>query len=190
MIKSAAQSSILNDTRYTSMSAGVVPSTEYLIESRILVSNTSSIIFNNLAQFAGVYKHLKIVMSTRREIAGTLAWNFLKFNGSSSGYRGHQLAGDGGAVGSGVFSEGDRIIVGLTFGNTAASGAYGAHEIDILDAFSSSKNKVVRGLYGSSYIVLGSGVWLNTEPITNIEIASMSDTFLAGSRFSLYGVTA
>ena len=49
MIKSASRSSLVEDVKYTSMSAGVVPSSEYLIESRVLDTAVPSITFDNLS---------------------------------------------------------------------------------------------------------------------------------------------
>ena len=98
MIKSAAQSSLLNDTRYTSMSAGVVPSSEYLIESRVLDTAVSAITFDNLAQYAGVYRHLQVVMIARVD-QSTARDLLITFNGvGGTSYSGHRLLGNGSSV--------------------------------------------------------------------------------------------
>jgi hypothetical protein len=82
----------------------------------------------------------------------------------------------------------------LAASNSSTSNAFSTSVIDILDAYSSTKNKTVRILGGfadgaNSRMRLGSGAWLNTASITSISITDgESQSFVAGSRFSLYGI--
>jgi hypothetical protein len=76
--------------------------------------------------------------------------------------------------------------------NTTAS-AFGAGVIDILDAYSTTKNKTMRTLNGLSggevNIRVGSGLWRNTNAITSVTIFDADSTNLVtGSRFSIYGI--
>ena len=193
MIKSASRSSLVEDVKYTSMSAGVVPSNEYLIESRILDTAVSEITFNNLDQFAGTYRHLQIVASYRCS-ASTEGYLALQYNGvTTSSYRQHMLEGNGSTVtssadGSAVSNSYLGVIPG-----TSQTGAWGAMTLDILDAYSTSKNKVLRRLSSGAWreITFGSGLFNSTAQVSSIRLFDIAGSnFLAGSRFSIYGVTA
>jgi hypothetical protein len=193
MIKSAAQSSILNDTRYTSMSAGVVPSSEYLIESRVLDSTTPSITFDNLGQYSGVYRHLYLVSSARGTRSSTEDAMLLRFNGdSATNYSTHWMEARGSSVTSGAVASYSAVIIDVIPCATFSANAFSASMTDILDAFSTVKNKTVRSLCGAALpiVSLQSGFWRNTTAITSITVLAASGSLVAGSRFSLYGVTA
>lgn len=189
MIKSASRSSITNDQKYRSMLAGTVPSSEYLIESRVLDTAVPSITFDNLSQFAGVYKHLQISMVAQSTQGGTGSGGvvaILSLNGSAM-TKNHYLYGQGTTVLSGVG-------VGGFFINLVRSGStnqFSASVADILDPFSTTKNKTVRWFGGyPNELCLASNLWQNTNAITSITISASADSFSIGSRFSLYGVTA
>jgi hypothetical protein len=187
MIKSAAQSSILNDTRYTSMSAGVVPSSEYLIESRVLDTAVSSVTFSDLAQYAGIYKHLQIVMVSRVD-QSTARDLLMTFNGvGGTSYSGHRLLGNGSTVTSGARSSSSSMFIGFVDGDQFTAGV-----IDILDAYG-NKNKTVRsfvGTYGfAREVMICSGLFVSTNTISSITLFPGVNNYVAGSRFSLYGVT-
>jgi hypothetical protein len=205
MIRSAAQSSLLNDTRYTSMSAGVVPSSEYLIQTAFITENTPSVTFD-VSSFAGVYKHLQIVVVARSShSAANRTSGAIRLNGNSgANYATHLLHGNSSTVSSAAFTSQsfmrNIMFFGALPGSSNTANAFGAAIVEILDPYNTSKNTTVRVLHGSaqtdSRLSLASGVWLNTESLTSIEIAPNEDaswgssSFIAGSRFSLYGVTA
>jgi hypothetical protein len=82
---------------------------------------------------------------------------------------------------------------GWAASSTAASNIFGASVVDILDPFESSKNTTVRTLNGGAGFGVGliSSFWNNTASVTSISlIPGTGANFVAGSRFSLYGVTA
>ncbi len=196
MIKSASRSSITNDQKYRSMLAGAVPSNEYLIESRILDTAVSSVVFDNLAQYAGTYKHLQIVFSAKSTF--TTYDNsslYVYLNGDTgSGYRGHYLFNSSTTVISGT-DAGVAPLGVISSSRSDVPNRFGAGIIDILDAYSTTKNKTMRSLTGtigtdSPYIMLLSGARFNTESISTIELRSNTNNLAIGSRFSLYGVTA
>ena len=64
--------------------------------------------------------------------------------------------------------------------------------LDILDPFVSSKNTTIRSLAGKAQtnplIHMESGFWMNTAAVTSITIDGDYSSFVAGSRFSLYGL--
>ena len=189
MIKSASRSSITNDQKYRSMLAGTVPSSEYLISSTVLDVNTPSVTFD-VSSFAGVYKHLQITY-VARSTSGETGF-FIRFNGDgSSSYRTHYLLGDGSSVSSSTFGPDPRGQIGLLAGSGASANDYRGGIIDLLDPYSASKNTTVRGFSSSqSVVILMSVLWLNTAPVSSIQLTPDNGNFVAGSRFSIYGVTA
>jgi cytochrome P450 len=76
-------------------------------------------------------------------------------------------------------------------GNTATASAFGAGVVDILDSYSTTKNKTIRAFYGkataSNRIALSSGFWNNTAALTQVRFSAIG-SFVTGSRFSLYGI--
>lgn len=192
MIKSASRSSITNDQKYRSMLAGAVPSSEYLIESRVLDTAVPSITFDNLAQFAGVYKHLQIVVSARSTFASAADGYKVTFNNASGyTYAYHLLIGTGSSIVSAAASSTTFMIAGDMPANSATANAFGGSVMDILDAFSTTKNKTMKSLTGDASIRLTSGFAIATAPINDIKIETFNGgNYAVGSRFSLYGVTA
>lgn len=200
MIKSLRNSSISNPQDYRSMLAGVVPSNEYLIDTRLISNPVSSVVFENLDQYSGVYRHLQIVFSARASYTSANRTDLaMRVNGDtgSTNYGYHTLTG----TGSGNAASGGEGSVSFLYfasfsSNADASGSYGAGIIEILDAFSSTKNKSFKGISGrvgvSPYASgLYSSFWKNTSPISSLTLFDLNSTnFIAGSRFSLYGVTA
>jgi surface protein len=64
--------------------------------------------------------------------------------------------------------------------------------VDILDAYSTTKNKTVRSLFGGvgSDVFsssLASGLFPSTASITSLDISTFN-TFATGTRISLYGI--
>lgn len=197
MIKSALQSSLTNDVKYSSMSAGVVPSSEYLISNFVAETSLVSLQFN-VGQYAGIYKHLRLVMSARSTRAETDSYFFIQFNGDAgTNYNGHYLRGDGSAVASGTIASpylnGHLGLLGLPAA-TAPASSFGACVYDFLDCFDTSKYTTTRGIAGqsASYSRIGieSSAWRNTAALTSIKIDDIFGNIAQGSRFSLYGVTA
>jgi len=194
VIKSASRSSITNDQKYRSMLAGAVPSSEYLIASTVLTQTEPSVTFDNLAPYAGIYRHLKLIVVGRTN--GNNAYPGLQFNqNTSSIYGNHQLHyGTTTPISGAELSRTNAVIGPLGYTSSEAN-LFGAIDIDILDAFSSTKNKVFRTFGGrpgtGADVRIQSGLWINTSPISEIKIVNnFSDSFLSGTRFSLYGVTA
>jgi hypothetical protein len=171
------------------MSAGVVPSSEYLITTTVLTQNETSVTFD-VSSFAGVYKHLQIVYAARA--TPTQTGFFIRLNGDgSSSYRTHYLLGNGSSVSSASFDLGTRGQIGLLAGSGAATNEYRSGVIDLVDPYSASKNTTVRGFSSSqSAVILMSVLWLNTTPVSSIQLTPDNGDFVTGSRLSIYGVTA
>jgi hypothetical protein len=174
--------------------AGGVAGAYELIETTILGTNTSSVTFSSLATYASTYKHLQIRATGKTDrTASNTDFLLLRFNGDTgSNYARHLLAGDGSVVVSGAGTSTTSISVERFAGN-ATTNFFGAAVIDILDAYSTTKNKTVRSLGGLAgdvnQITLNSGVYLNTSSTTSLTLAVGGGTnILTGSRFSLYGI--
>jgi hypothetical protein len=177
--------------------AGVEVAGDYeLIESVILGTDTSSVTFSSLATYASTYKHLQIRYVARSSQAQTFAGITVRFNGdSATNYGTHLLAGNGSSVFSNSFLNQTGILADQreVMGANGPANAFGAGVYDILDAYSTTKNTTTRLLggrgfvSGDSVIMLASGLWRNTASLTSIDLVANAN-FVAGSRFSLYGI--
>jgi hypothetical protein len=175
---------------FSAAGAGGGFSSDYeLITTSLITTNTASIVFD-VSTFGSTYKHLQIRYAGRSTRADQDSVIDVKFNSTTTTYRHHSLRGNGSAVSSGTATE--RWIFGIAAAN-ASSNIFGSGVIDILDPFSSTKNTTVRtlnGIYTGSYnrIFLQSLGWFDTATVTSITLADGFGSFVAGSRFSLYGI--
>jgi hypothetical protein len=170
---------------------GVLPAYE-LVSTTILGSAQSNVTFD-VSTLASTYKHLQIRSTTRTVNAGlgttALAIRFNADSGTNYSY--HRISGQG----SVAFSDGAANITNGFAGTNFYTGevGFGGNVCDILDAFSTTKNKTVRFLGGApnsgKFIGLWSSAWRNTNAITSIVLTdSDSNNFAIGCRFSLYGI--
>ena len=181
---------------FSAAGAGVAPQTFELIETSIVSgSSTTTITFSNLGNFSSTYRHLQIRSTVKGSAAFSSGNVRLRFNSDSgNNYAIHKLFGNGSSVSSTAGTSRSSTIASLAFSNTPAS-AFSGGVCDILDAYSTTKNKTTRLLgntqsdAGTGFIQLVSGVWMNTNSITTIGL-DLEDggNFVAGSRFSLYGI--
>jgi hypothetical protein len=164
--------------------AGEVGATYELIETAIVSgSSTSSIVFD-VSTFASTYKHLQVRSAY---FVGTNA-NLVSMRlnaDTGSNYSQHYVEGTGSVVVSAGASNATSMYFGYT--QTVLTNAANAVVCDLLDAFSTTKNKTTRTLSGREFISLYSGNWRNTNAVTSVTIVS-PNVFIAGSRFSLYGI--
>jgi hypothetical protein len=157
-----------------------------LISTQILASATSSITFSSIP---GTYKHLQLRIAVNSTATG--ADIELQCNSdTASNYSMHWILGAGSSVTSGAVASFSAMVA---FGqNTGlATTATTAAIIDILDYTSTSKYKTMRSLAGatvSNEVGLYSGFWRSTAAITSLTVKTGASTYVANSRFSLYGV--
>jgi hypothetical protein len=195
MIKSALQSSLTNDVKYRSMSAGAVPSNEYLIETVLVNSPVASVTFD-VSAFAGVYRHLQLISTVRSSFNGTGESLLIRLNGvATTTYSWHRTFGTGSSVPSSAATSTNQMFISFMQSATSGAGAFGASVVDILDPFHASKNTTLKGFSGittgENLISINSGAFLNATPVSSITLLSETGAnFIAGCRFSLYGVTA
>jgi hypothetical protein len=143
------------------------------------------------------FKHLQlrgIVRSTRANVNSNM---YVGFNGDTTtgNYYGHYVGGDGGGSAyAGAKIGTSTINAAWPPGSTALADTYNSFVIDILDYDSTSKNKTLRSLQGydlngSGWIVINSGVWLNSaNAITSIEITDPLGNFTSLTKIALYGI--
>jgi len=162
-----------------------------LIESQILGSAAASVTFSGLATYASVYKHLQI-RATLRDASANSSWGF-RFNGdTTTSYARHDLNGNGSSVTSGAGTSENAGFLGGGANSGSGANIFTALVIDILDPFSTTKNKTVRTFNGTSIpnnITLVSSLWMKTDSATSFQVFSRFGTNVAAnSRLSLYGI--
>jgi hypothetical protein len=183
---------------FSAAGAGEVGGTYELISTTILGSDQDSVTFD-VSSLASTYKHLQLRVVARATTSTESRTMWLRYNGDSgTNYNWHALV---------AFSDGTLAVRSEAAPNSsvaavsnipaASIGAniFGSSVVDILDPFSTTKNKTSRGLGGfmggtagfQQSIGLLSSAWRNTAAITSIQVNS-DNNFLAGSRFSLYGI--
>ena len=192
---------MLGSLWFNSFSSGAGASADYeLISTSVLGSNQTSVTFTDSGAWTP-YKHLQIRYVARSTVSNTADNLTLRFNGDTSGtsYSTHLLYGDGSSAASAAFNSGNgaRSFIYVASAITAASALtynFAPGVVDILDFASTSKNTTTRALGGymdsniaSRRVGLFSGLWINTAAVTSISVGNSAD-FLAGSRFSLYGL--
>tara|TARA_R110000822_G_C15025995_1_gene463702 strand:+ start:49 stop:615 length:567 start_codon:yes stop_codon:yes gene_type:complete len=165
-----------------------------LLETTTLTTSASSISFSGLDSYAADYKHLQVRAVGRWDTSFAERTVNMKINGDSgSNYSAHSLFANGSTVQANDWTSDNKIDLAALSGSSGAGGAFGAIIIDILDAFKTTKFKTVRALSGATEaprVQLNSGLWQNLNATTGITLFEQysSSNFVAGSRFSLYGV--
>ena len=198
-IKSLQHSSLTDNAFYRSVLAGndaYFPEFESddFLEEVVLTTSASSVTFSGLASYATAgYKHLQIRWVARGSNASNSNSLQMELNADTgNNYARHYFTGTGSSVVSGDQTAKEYLIRMTYPASQETADTFGAGVVDLLDAFSSSKNTTARALSGSSgvnlpRISLDSGLWLNTAAITSIRLWSDGSNLIAGSRFSLYG---
>jgi hypothetical protein len=167
------------------------PGAYELISTTLITTNTASVSFDTTG-LGSTYKHLQIRM-TSRSSASSNSQSGIRFNSDSgSNYSEHQLV----AGGSSVTSYGGASVNFAPLGQDPQSGntanLFGGRIIDILDPFSTTKNKTIRSFSGhsgsSSAVGIFSSGWFSTSAVTNLEVFMSNGNFVQYSRLSLYGL--
>jgi hypothetical protein len=175
--------------------AGAVGDFE-LIETFIISgSSSSSVIFSNLGDYSAIYKHLQIkVVSRSTVVQNEPGGIWIRLNGDTgTSYRWQRVRGEPTvATGNDSGAGQTRALVGLSDTANSVSNAFGVSVIDILDPYSSTKAKTLRGLAAKTSnspreIDFHSAIWSGTAAVSSITVFD-DVPFVAGSRFSLYGI--
>ena len=160
-----------------------------------LASNTASVTFSSIPS---TYASLQLRYMGRSTTTGTSVGDNLYINLNSdtgANYTYHQLLGSS----STASATGATAQTRLNFQNAlprngVTSSVFGVGIFDLHDYASTTRNKTARIFYGTdsnnteSKVYLASGLWLSTSAVNSITLAPQSNSFLAGSVFSLYGI--
>ena len=173
------------------------PNSAYIPSSyeSIATVNPTSGTTVSFTSIPSTYKHLQ-VRGVCRSTTSTSSMA-IRFNSdTTNNYAAHWLYGDGSTVGAtGSAPRANIWVQGYFPGTGINSSIVGATIIDILDYSSTTKNKTARSFNGlmtdtafDNYVNLVSGVWLNTNAITSIDITFNGETIGSGTQFALYGI--
>ena len=200
-IKSLQHSSITDNIFYSSMLAGNAafdPGDEDILAEQVLSSSAASVTFSGLDTLAAGYQHLQIRMVARSDDSGSSNLRDLRIQvnaDTGTNYSSHVLRGDGASVSSNAASSQDSINTALSMFPRPSNPTtqYGAAIIDVLDAFETTKYTTIRMLGGAKpdgedQIWLGSGLWQNTNALTEIKIFANVGNLAGNSRFTLIGL--
>ena len=167
-----------------------------LLETTTLSGSASSVTFSGLGSYSD-YAHLQIRAIGRNSLGASGATAMrVQFNSDTgANYSEHRLFGNGSSIQSAGLANAGSIDFGAIPYNSSTANAYGVSVLDILDFSNSSKYKTTRALSGlvanlgaGNTIALRSGNWRNLNAITSMTFTTDNGSFVANSRFSIYGV--
>jgi len=160
---------------YDSLGVATVPS-----------GGAASVTFNGIPQD---YKDLQVRFIANSSASDNATFTFNSDSGNN--YTRHRMSGNGSAAAA---SSGTGLPGWYVYSSTGfLSGRFGPSIVDILDYSNPNKYTTGRALSGSdndssSGVEMTSGLWLNTAPITRIDITCYAGTWAEFSSFALYGV--
>jgi len=192
-VKSLKTSGILDQKKSNSMLAGYSFQDFELIDSVFLGANAANVTFNNLQNYATEYKHLQIRYTARSSRATDGDNLGVRFNGvTTSSYSHHRLFGNVGTLSSFAGSNANTMLGDAVPSANSVANCFSGGIIDILDPYSTTKNKTMRILCGyaqsTGVMELVSGAFYSLNALSSIEIVALSGSLVSGSRFSLYGI--
>lgn len=164
------------------------------------VTGTTSTTTFDVSSLGSTYKHLQIRGTLRTgttnvnvDYTGGSGYIILN-NGAAVTTSSHRLLANGTTVSSAATTSGTNSTIANSLvyaGGGTEAGNHSAVIIDFLDFASSSKNKTIRSFSGgitssgTDYLLLSSGLFASTSPITAIRIGG---GYTTTSRLSLYGI--
>jgi hypothetical protein len=156
-----------------------------LIERKELTETASSISFDNIPQF---YTDVVLLISARSNASG-LRDLYMSLNGSTASFTGRNLDGNGGTAASATLTR----YVGTVNGTPQTANTFGNISIYIPNyAGVTNKSFSVDGVTetnGTTAIqTIGAGLWSSTAPITSVAFSPSTDSLVAGTTASLYGI--
>lgn len=200
---SLARSGISNFQKYSSLLVGnpsFVPSAFDLLQTTVVgAGGLTAVEFTNLTStYGSAYQHLQIRAAVRTSRASLADDIFIQLNtDTGSNYSNHAMIGSGPSVTS--YGAANSTSIGgysVVAGNSSASGIFSPMVLDLLDPFSTEKNKTVRQLMGlnsagEQWVILRSGLYRSLSSTASIKLFTSSGAGWAqGTRFSLYGIKA
>lgn len=162
-----------------------------LISTTVLSTAQAQITFNSVPQ---IYKHLQVRFTARNSSSASNQNLAIQFNNTGgTAYASHRLIGNGTSVSSEANTSTFYSVYGVTVANSQTANIFTGGIIDVLDYASTTKNTTVRALSGftgnaSNRIILGSGLFADLSAVSRLDLVMNTGDFMAGSRFSLYGI--
>jgi hypothetical protein len=180
-------------------SAGVPPVTssyESITTVTVGSGGQASIDFTSLNAYSSDYKHLQIRAIVKTAFANAQDGLKIQMNGATgSSYNYHYLGGNGSTryTGAGGASA-QTFMQSVSVAGATNADIFGVVVLDILDAFNTNKNKVLRAIggvdnNGSGVVEMWSGLYLSTSATDSIKIYSFNGSNISQySSFALYGI--
>ena len=161
------------------------------IAKTVLTGTQATITFSGIAS---TYTDLLLTISARSGASSSVGTIKIRFNGATAdtNLTSRYLSGATGTVGS---TSNAYLYVGNLPGSTATSNTFCNTDV-YLPTYAGSANKPVNitcasennsatDAWGPEIIA---GLWSNTAAITQIDLLLLSNSFVSGSRFDLYGI--
>lgn len=166
-----------------------MPSTYTPIATTTLGSAQTTVTFSSIS---GTYTDLRfVIVAGQTPLNENMRW---RYNSDSSGnYSWTQLLGNGTTASS---SRSNANITGLNLsGDLGGSAVTSLIKIDIMNYSNTTTNKTSITRFDSvqkSRAQVNVGLWRSTSAITSVtfDFSNGTDTFVAGSTFTLYGIKA
>ena len=157
-------------------------------ESIQTIDVTTPVTSVTFTSIPATFTHLQIRMTTKDNTG--LASQSIRINGDSgANYAYHRLYGTGATANASDVASNTFAITGIS------DTQFGSGIMDFLDYKNTNKYKTIRSLSGfdnngSGWVGLWSGLWMNTDAITDIQIMTglLSQSWTADSKFALYGI--
>jgi len=142
------------------------------------------------------YKHLQLRYIARQTGGGAGGASiFMKINSDAgNNYAQHILYGTGASAAAGASTSRANISYQLMASNGDTASIFGAGVTDFLDYQNTNKYKTIRSINGldlnntSGQLWFVSGLWQNTNAISQLDFTAETGNFAQYSTFALYGV--
>ena len=173
------------------MAASVENNADHFITEAVVTSAVPSVTFDVSYLAALGYKHLQFRCLAQNSTSVSDQVD-MRFNGdSTSNYSYHGLYGTGASQGSesSVPRTAAASICGMR--SSADTYCFEASIVDLVDVFSSNKNKTIRAFRGGTgasgnTVQIISNAWYSQSPVTSITLLGRANNIGVGSRFALY----
>jgi hypothetical protein len=163
-----------------------MPSTYEPIATTTLGSAASSVTFSSISS-----SYTDLVLVSNLYGNGGAANVLVRFNSDTgSNYSSTTITGNGSSASSLRNTSTDSIF--MINSGSSLNGAWGTFIMSVNNYSNATTNKTALARFGAAGNEVTStvGLWRNTNAINAIEIRTSSNTYLAGSTFTLYGIKA
>jgi hypothetical protein len=140
------------------------------------------------------YEHLQI-RGIARQSGGTMPPAYININSQSgSNYAWHNIYGSGSSAATqSNYTTGTMPVIQGIPGSLALANTFGSFVVDVLDYANTNKYKTFRCISGADLNSGGemhftSGLWMNTNAITQLDFTVQSSPIAQYSSFALYGI--